>query len=701
MSSTVSFTSPLTLGPAGPGQTSTGSSQSSTLSAPANVTAAIADDVNGVFSVVTVTSFQLETVVETPDPGEVKGTSKPIRIETAVQVGQSNGVTKLYVASGQFITVTVQFMPTAKSPNNCTATLQITGDTWNPASVSVPLSGVVGAVTVEVPAISVVQNHSTHVDITVSLTAGAPTKANLSLQPGDFSPTQIGNFPLPSVKYNIPPAGMLTLTAPTSLMISNGSPAKWKLAVNADGLDPGVYNFSVVGSAFDGALGLDASVVIKVEVAYFFIQNALGTFAEIEASSGSRARLDTNTKQSNGNSNQLWTFVPDPAGSGYFYIVNKLDGHVMDIQGASTASGSLLEAHSRKVSVDGYAGSDNQLWYFVADPARPGRTRIVSKLNGNVVDVQGASANPHALLDAFPVKLTGAHNQQWSVVDGSFPSVVPTVPYQIGWGNGNINYTLDGNGAALTGVWTKIDFASDFSSSSNGYGFQLNCYSTQGSSVLTVWQQYLIYADPGSNQLIAMVDTWKAGRKQVNNIQIPFADLKNATIPKGYSMTIALTYYQDPQYQYTDQYTAIVTGATYTVHDASGKVVGTQTIGIVGQPTVNSSGSPSGPAATLADLAPITALQTMIVGDINGNTATITQGSGRITYYASSGFTAAQNAPAPSSQSVFGNVAGTGENANLFYGPLPWPWSISMTPVANKFTQLFLLTPGGLPLSDP
>ncbi len=699
MSTEVHFNSPNRFGPIGPGQTATGSCQCGTLSAGANVTARIADDPNSVFSVVTVTSFYLVTTDTTPDPGEVKGPPKPVKVVTAIQVAQSNGVTPLPVASGQYVVVTVRFGPMTKSPNSCSATLQITGDTWDP--VSVPLSGTVGEVKVDVPEISVVQNHKASFDVTVSLSAGAPTTADLSLGSGDFAPTQIGNFPLPPAQYNISP-GPLTLKAPASRAIREGSPAKWKLSVDATALLPGIYSFSIGGSAYEGSYTLDVPLLVTVEAPYFLIKSELGTVIDIIGASKDRgAGLDAYAKKSTDSDNQLWTFVPDPAGSGYFYIVSKRDGYVAEIASASTEAGARLDAYPRKVSADGYAGSDHQLWYFVADPSKPARTRIVSKLNGYVVDIEGSNAKPGTLLDAFPVKLTGAGNQRWSVVDGSFPAVVPTVPFDKGWGNGNINYTLDGGGEALTGVWARIDFTEDFRSSANGYGFQLDCYSTQGPSITTVWQQYLVYADPGSGQLIAMINTWKSGRAQVNNIQVPFAKLASATIPKGYSITIALSYYQDPQYKYTDQYTAIVTGATYTVNDAAGSVVGTTTIGIVGQPTIDSSGAASGPPATTANLAPIAALQMLIVGDINGNTAKLAEASGVITYYASSNFTATTVAPTPSPESVFGSVAGTGENANLFYGPLPWPWSIAMTPVGNQFTQLFLLTPGGLPSVDP
>ena len=144
------------------------------------------------------------------------------------------------------------------------------------------------------------------------------------------------------------------------------------------------------------------------------------------------------------------------------------------------------------------------------------------------------------------MRITAAQNQQWTVGGESFPSVVPTVPFGPFWGNGNVNYILDGDGAALTGVSVTIHFTSDFSSSANGYGFQLNCYSTEGKAITTVWQQYVVLANPGDNTLYAYIDNWSGTFptfNQVVNTKATLATLPSATIPAGYSITIALTYY--------------------------------------------------------------------------------------------------------------------------------------------------------------
>jgi hypothetical protein len=86
----------------------------------------------------------------------------------------------------------------------------------------------------------------------------------------------------------------------------------------------------------------------------------------------------------------------------YYFIKSKLDDNVIDIQNASTKSGALLDAYPQKTT-----GTDNQLWEFVPDPAGSGYYFIKSKLNGKVIDIQGASFNSKASLDAYPQKAAG------------------------------------------------------------------------------------------------------------------------------------------------------------------------------------------------------------------------------------------------------------------------------------------------------
>ena len=107
--------------------------------------------------------------------------------------------------------------------------------------------------------------------------------------------------------------------------------------------------------------------------------------------------------------------------SNYYFIKSKLNGNVIDIEGASTSAGALLDAYSQKTT-----GTDNQLWEFVADPQGSGYYFIKSKLNGNVIDIQGGDSTEGLKdgtpLDAFPQKPGGTvgqtDNQLWQFMKG-------------------------------------------------------------------------------------------------------------------------------------------------------------------------------------------------------------------------------------------------------------------------------------------
>ena len=90
---------------------------------------------------------------------------------------------------------------------------------------------------------------------------------------------------------------------------------------------------------------------------------------------------------------ELWELQADPAGSGYYYIVSSFSGLVIDVRGASTQPGTVIQAFSRNPG-----SSHNQLWTFVPGPAGPGYSSLQSKLStpGNllVINVQGGSTAP-------------------------------------------------------------------------------------------------------------------------------------------------------------------------------------------------------------------------------------------------------------------------------------------------------------------
>jgi hypothetical protein len=113
-----------------------------------------------------------------------------------------------------------------------------------------------------------------------------------------------------------------------------------------------------------------------------------------------------------------------------------------------------------------------------------------------------------------------------------------------------------------------VTITSDFVSSANGYSFQLNCNSTEGPTVTTQWQQFLIYANPGSSQLVASVQTWSGTSitDVLNNIHVPFANLPSATLPAAYKFNIALTYFNSNLPDGYNDPSALVSGAVFSIH---------------------------------------------------------------------------------------------------------------------------------------
>jgi hypothetical protein len=272
--------------------------------------------------------------------------------------------------------------------------------------------------------------------------------------------------------------------------------------------------------------------------AYYFIPSKLdGNVIDIVGNNTAPGTLlDAYPQKATGNANQLWEFVPDPAGSGYYFIKSQLDGSVIDVQGNSLAPGTALDAWPQKPT-----GNANQLWEFVPDPAGSGYSFIVSRLNGYVIDVSGASTAAGAQLDAYPLKVTGTDNQLWRVLGGSFPTSVPAAAAPSEGLGSNYNYLLNSDCSWLTGVSVTVDVFQDITGS-DGFGFQLNAYSA--TSDYDAAQQYLIYLDPHSQpaQLYCMVDNWtvQGGQSQIINNIVSLATLPSHTLPAGYQLIISL-----------------------------------------------------------------------------------------------------------------------------------------------------------------
>jgi hypothetical protein len=406
----------------------------------------------------------------------------------------------------------------------------------------------------------------------------------------------------------------------------------------------------------------DAQSGERIKMSYFIKSKLDGNVIDIVgASTNSGAGLDAYPKKSSGTDNQLWDFVPDSSAPGYFLIKSKLNGNVIEVPGDLALPGVALNVTSLTTS------SAGQLWQFYEDPAGSGYYYIMSKLNGFVIDIEEASKKPGALLDLYPPKSSGADNQLWQVVDGSFPSPVSAVtPPSDGLGS-NSNYLMS-NCANLTDVSLMVNVTQDIVGS-DGFGFQVNCYSAKRD--YDAAQQYLIYLDPHSSpaQLYCMVDNWTItpAQAQIINHIVPLATLPSQKLPAGYALNISLE----------NDSSGNVTGAKYTAFDSKGNSIGTQTITLQSLKTV------SGSQVTSADLAPIVSLQVDFVDYLNGGVTKLSSGAGYMTIAANEKITVDSSEPSCVDWDYV-----TVERANSSYGELP----------ANPngiFTQTFQTAAGG------
>ena len=261
-----------------------------------------------------------------------------------------------------------------------------------------------------------------------------------------------------------------------------------------------------------------------------------------------------------------------------------------------------------------------------------------------------------------PFQFTADDSRYTTTLDVNIDVVFPALA-------SNSNYFLDEGGNSILGLSVKVRIDTELVSSSNGWSMQLNGYSPSGNT--NGWQQYVVYASPGDSQLWARIDNWDNSLNELIRADVQLATLPTATVPTGY--TIAITLINDAD--------GNITGATYAVNNLAGTSVGTATLAIVGQ-TLRTTGKP----AMTADQAPIEAFQFNIVGDYGSARATLTSGSGWISYSASKALSLVSAVPAyVNNQNVI-----TAETANLTYGDQP---STSVLGVDQPFQLTSALVP--------
>ena len=165
----------------------------------------------------------------------------------------------------------------------------------------------------------------------------------------------------------------------------------------------------------------------------FFIQSKSGdlVIGLQDRSTKPGTLLDAFTRKAEGpdRNYQLWEFVHSTF-KGYSLLRNPASGLVIDIQGASSKSGTPLKAFT--ISNVGAPpldiNSDHQVWEFVPS-SEAGFYFIQSGLGDLVVDLNGAAGGTGAPLSAHWKKSNGPHHQLWTLVDEKGEIVTPPAPF--------------------------------------------------------------------------------------------------------------------------------------------------------------------------------------------------------------------------------------------------------------------------------
>lgn len=153
---------------------------------------------------------------------------------------------------------------------------------------------------------------------------------------------------------------------------------------------------------------------------YYFIASKLnGNVLDINgANPASGTQIISYPQKSSGTDNQLWTLVPtgpkdSAGGQSQYYIQSRLNNYVLDIQGGSTQSGTPIISFPINSPA-----SNNQIWQIIESDTE-GYFYIVSLLNGYVLDISGANTAPGTPIISFPQKSPAGDNQLWQLIDSN------------------------------------------------------------------------------------------------------------------------------------------------------------------------------------------------------------------------------------------------------------------------------------------
>jgi hypothetical protein len=322
--------------------------------------------------------------------------------------------------------------------------------------------------------------------------------------------------------------------------------------------------------------------------------------------------------------NQTWEVLPDPAGSGHFIIQNPHTKNCIDIQGNSLNQGVLLDAYSEKTK-----DNQNQLWDFLPDPFGSGCFFIQNPQTGYVIEIEHGSSDSGARLVVNPRRLFDNNFQLWAGVQedwspATFKALSLAQPTAVLKDTAQYVLLPKDQSKYLSAINVVLDIIEDLVADS--FSVQINGNAPypppKGTSWDAQWSQFGLVMQ--NNSLVLFTQIYHASGPDPAGNPLPSVDelsasvlsLTNNTVPAGTRIVLTLNIDQSNKY---------VTGVLGQVFNKSGEPIGTPIDwSAIGQPTFH------GGAVTESDLSPLGAFQVVIVGAPGGH-ARFTAGMGTIT----------------------------------------------------------------------
>jgi hypothetical protein len=300
----------------------------------------------------------------------------------------------------------------------------------------------------------------------------------------------------------------------------------------------------------------------------------------------------------------LWDFLPDPNGSGYFFIQNPQTGYVIEIQNGSSTKGAALVAGPRRLFDNNY-----QLWKSSGQTALPALTLASpgGLLQGN---------SQYVLLPADQTKFLTGITVRLDIIEDL---VAPAFSVQI---NGNAPFPPP-KGVSWDAQWTQLGLF------------------MQNNSLVLFQQVWHALGPGGAKNPLESETTTSSGT---------VLQLQNDTVPAGTRIELTLT---------IDSSNSFVTGISGQAFNSSGaSLAPSVAFSVIGQPNFKGGTVPE------SALSPLGALQVVVAGLPADGHDHVTSGMGTITIRCNPGLSAQgifTSTPNP-------HGIGTAENTNCYYG---------------------------------